>query len=306
MKTKHDLKQSQSWHGVWTALITPLTPDFQVDVRSLEKLIEIQIASGITGLVIAGSTGEGSSLPEPTLKSLFTEAQRINGDRIPLVAGLGIGGTQSAFKNAEIAKSFGFNGLLASPPAYIKAPQRGLKLHFSKLAELGLPICLYEIPGRAASSLQVQSLAELSDANSLFIATKDATGDLGRMVDCASKVRAKIAFLSGDDLSYHGFLCNGGHGVISVATHFLPKTFIKMTQLVRDGKLSESLKLQAKIQKFTESLFSESNPIPTKSLMKKLGIISNDSILPPLVPMEETLLQKSFELLQNLKKEGLE
>jgi 4-hydroxy-tetrahydrodipicolinate synthase len=301
-----DLKKPESWKGVWTALITPLTADLQLDVASLETLMEQQIAGGVTGLVIAGSTGEGSTLPEATLKNLFTESQRIAKKRIPLVAGLGINGTEVCLRNGALAKAAGFSGLLASPPAYIKAPQRGLKLHFGKIAELGLPVCLYEIPGRAASSLQVGTMAELVASNPLLIATKDATGDLGRMVDCAGRIQNKIAYLSGDDLSYHGFLCHGGLGVISVAAHFLPKTFVKMTKLVAGGNLQESLRLQAKIQKFTESLFCESNPIPTKSLMKKLGVIKTDVFAPPLVPMDEALLLKSYDLFQALKKEGVD
>jgi 4-hydroxy-tetrahydrodipicolinate synthase len=306
MSSNLDLTKKENWSGVWTALITPLEADLQLDVSSLEKLMESQIRAGVTGLVIAGSTGEGSTLPEATLKTLFTESQRIARKRIPLVAGLGINGTAPAVRNAELAKSHGFQGLLASPPAYIKAPQRGLKIHFSKIAEVGLPVCLYEVPGRAASSLQVATLADLVAQNKMFVATKDATGDLSRMIECTEKIGPRIAFLSGDDLSYHGFLCHGGQGVISVLSHFFPKTMVRMTTLVREGKWAESLLLQSKVQKFTESLFLESNPMPTKSLLKKLGMIQNDVFVPPLVPMEESLLQKTYDLYQALRKESLD
>jgi 4-hydroxy-tetrahydrodipicolinate synthase len=302
------LETPQSWKGVWTALVTPLNSDLTLDSSSLEKLMESQIAAGLRGLVIAGSTGEGSLLPETTFTTLLKTARKIAGTRIPLVAGLGIGGTEQALKNGRLAKEAGYNGLLASTPAYIKAPQRGLVEHFTKVAQIGLPVCLYEIPGRAASSIQLSTLETLKNGSSAaaFSATKDATGDLNRMLDSKPLLGDRICFLSGDDLSFHGFLCHQGDGVISVVSHFIPKTLSKMIELVKAGKISESLKLQQKIQKFTNSLFSESNPIPTKTLLWKMGIISQPNFCPPLSPMTEKLLNESFSLLQDLKKAGLE
>ncbi len=303
------LKSESDWSGVWTALITPLKKDLSLDHASLEKLIEMQIRAGIHGLIIAGSTGEGSLLPEKTFRDLLLTARKMAGPRIPLVAGLGIGGTESALQNAHLAQEAKYDALLASPPAYIKAPQRGLVLHYQALATLGMPLCVYEIPGRAASSIQITTLQKMKDDSTLapfFMATKDATGDLLRMQDTKKMLGSRICYLSGDDLSFHGFLCHGGSGVISVVSHFFPKTLARMMDLIKQGKVSESLALQQRIQEFTASLFSESNPIPTKCLAFKLGHIAEANFCSPLVPMDEKLLERSHELYSALRKEGLE
>ncbi len=301
------LSNPKHWHGLWTALVTPLKlhqSALQIDISSLERLIEAQLSSGtLTGLVIAGSTGEGSLLPTHLYEALLKESVRIVGGRVPLVAGLGIGGTDSALKNAEVAAKVGFQGLLASPPAYIKTPQRGLIRHFSTLAKVGLPVCVYEIPGRAVSSVQLDTLKALLDSadGANIVATKDATADIPRALQSHELFGARIALLSGDDFTFAPFLCSGGHGVISVATHIIPKRMKHIYDSVLSRKLEQAVLEQNLIRPLVDSLFWESNPIPVKCLMKDVGHIDHDIFCEPLGPMDPA---KRAAMLALFKKTG--
>jgi 4-hydroxy-tetrahydrodipicolinate synthase len=301
-----DLSKTQNWHGLWTALVTPLKvvdKKARIDTKSLSNLIESQLASrSLTGLVIAGSTGEGSLLSEDNFSALLKEAHAIVAGRVPLMAGLGIGGTASATKNGETIARLGYQALLASPPAYIKTPQRGLVEHFTSVAQIGLPVCLYEIAGRAASSIQIETMSELlaREANKNIVAMKDASADIQRQLRSAELFGKRLALLSGDDFTLAPFLCSGGHGVISVATHVLPRRMKRIYDCVLSGKLSEAVAEQNLIRPVVEALFWESNPIPVKSLVKDLGWIEHDHISEPLVPMENSKRKQLLDLYRSL------
>ena len=285
-----NLKNPSQWKGVWTALITPFQNDKTLDEISFKNLIEKQISEGITGLVIAGSTGEGSLLDDQQYELVLKKALEYANGRIPLVAGLGIGGTRESLKRGRIAKSAGVTGLLASPPAYIKTPARGLVEHFLEIAKLELPLCLYDVPGRSAQVLPdevIDTLLASKDPAAQFIcALKDASGKPERLIG-KSLWKEKLALLSGDDESFVQFIKNGGHGIISVATHFALKDFAAVLK-----NPDEASPRFEKILPFIGGLYWESNPIPTKSLCKKLGWIAGDSFQAPLVPMKDDLLEK--------------
>lgn len=291
------------WSGVWTALVTPLKKengDLKICVESLEKLLSSQIETGaISGFVIAGSTGEGSLLSESNYSLLLKETSRILAGRLPIIAGVGIGGTHSAFATAELAKGSGADGLLAAPPAYIKAPQRGLIDHFLKLAELGLPICLYEVASRAASSIALDTIAKLID-NDLehsekIVAIKDASADMKRAQECADRFGDRIAMLSGDDFTLSPFIRAGGNGVISVASHFAAKPMKRIIELAKRDE-AEADKIQSSLKPFIDSLFEDSNPIPVKSLCFDEDLISQLEFYPPLLAAKEGLRKKLQEL----------
>lgn len=293
------LSQPSAWAGVWTALVTPLRKEggaLLLDEESLRKLIEFQIRGGVTGLVIAGSTGEGSLLPTDVLKDLFSKARAIAGTRIPLVAGLGIGGTEAALQQAAIARAAGFDGLLAAPPAYIKPPQRGLIEHFLAIAHVGLPVCLYDIPGRAVAKIEVSTLEKiLSDKRpeaKNIVALKDATGDLAKAIHVKRSVGSRIACLSGDDLTYLPYLSCGGDGVISVASHAVPKALVKLRKDFLEGRLKDAEAAQLSLMPFFEALFWESNPIPVKTLLARRGLVKEALFCAPLSPMEDEALAR--------------
>ncbi len=307
--SKLDLRLSskETWFGAWTALVTPLkneSSSLSVDIESLENLINTQLNSGaLTGLVIAGSTGEGSLLHADQYKTLLTEAKRIVAGRVPLVAGIGIGGTDTCLANTKLAKELGYDAVLASPPAYIKAPQRGLVKHFLAIASVGLPVCLYEVAGRAASSISVDTidlLARSEDPSSKnIIAVKDASGDILRALESAQRFGDRLALLSGDDFTLQAFVASGGHGVISVATHVVPKSMKRIITATQSGKLEEAATIQFEMQKLLSGLFKDSNPIPVKSLCHKLDFIKTLELCPPLLPSKDSDLS---ELLMTYEK----
>ena len=279
MSTHHShrlLSLPSHWAGVWTALVTPLKKSgtrLELDRASLEKLINQQIAGGVRGLVIGGSTGEGSSLDPDIFDLLLVSAVELVAGRVPLVAGLGIGSTAHAVRVGEKAKSHGYHGLLASPPAYVKAPQRGLKQHFMAIAEIGLPVCLYEIPGRAASSIELSTLVELwndpTPAARNFVAIKDATANLQRALDEHRLLGDRVALLSGDDGTLAPFLAAGGVGVISVVSHLVPHSMNRIVTAAQNKDFATALHEQSRLNPLVEALFWESNPIPVKSLLAR-------------------------------------
>lgn len=301
-----NLFKKESWYGQWTALITPLKKEnnsVSIDIASLEKLIDAQLSSQtLTGLVIAGSTGEGSLLSSQNYTTLLREAKRIVAGRVPLVAGVGISGTEASLSTAHIIRDMGYDGLLVSPPAYIKTPQRGLIHHYRSLASVGLPICVYEVAGRAASSIQVETIAELLKSETAiakcFVAVKDASADIQRALLSAELLGHKMALLSGDDFTYQPFLCAGGNGVISVATHLIPKRMKRIHDCVKKGDLAEAAAEQNRCRPLIEALFWESNPIPVKSAVHARGLIQHNIFCEPLVPMDASKLEKLL-LLQN-------
>lgn len=287
-----ELKNHSQWKGVWTALITPFEENGNVDLLSLEKLIEKQISEKVTGLVIAGSTGEGSLLNSSAYKLLIESAVKISKGRIPIVAGLGIGGTADCLERASIAKAAGANALLASPPAYIKTPARGLVKHFTKIAKIGLPVCLYDVPSRSAVGLPDEVIDDLlkSEVAPLIHALKDATGKPERIA-AKKDWHNKMTLLSGDDESFPAFLRAGGHGIISVATHFALGDFLNTLH-----KTPGSDERFEKILSFIKAIYWESNPIPAKSLAHKLGWIKHSTFQEPLCPMKNELLEDLHEL----------
>lgn len=296
----------EDWAGVWTALITPFeksSSDLKIDHKSLEKLIESQISNGIRGLVIAGSTGEGSLLNRDNYVDLLTAAHKITSGRVPLVAGVGIGSTESCLVNLAVAKKIGYQGVLAAPPAYIKAPQRGLKTHFLKLAEQEVPLCLYEIAGRTASSIEVSTLAELardtSKAASYLVAIKDASANMQRALNTQRMCGKRFAMLSGDDGTFVSFLASGGSGIISVVSHLTPRALNHILTSVKNAKLTEGIAEQQRLNPFIDALFWESNPIPVKSLLHKIKQIAHPYFSEPLCGMSPELLEKLFTLFQN-------
>lgn len=284
-----DLSRAEAWRGVWTALVTPLKSDGSLDGPSLEALIDAQIRDGIRGLIIAGSTGEGSLLSSAEYERLLQHARKVTERRIPIVAGLGIGGTESCLANLAIARRTGANGVLASPPAYVKAPQRGLVKHFLRLAAEGLPLCLYEVPSRAASSLAVETTVEIvqskDPAAKHVVALKDATGDLTKPKFLREKLGERLALLSGDDGTYCGFLESGGHGVISVVSHLTAPEMVRIWKLQSSGQATEARKIQNDMNPLIDALFSESNPLPVKSWLARNGRIAHDVFKAPLEPM---------------------
>ena len=302
--TRTRLSEPSAWQGVWTALITPLNDRLELDESGLKSLIEAQIQGGITGLVIAGSTGEGSLLSRAVYEKLLASAREIAGSRIPLVAGIGIGGTAACLENIALAKRHNYDGVLASPPAYVKAPQRALVEHYLTLGAAGLPVCLYEVPGRAGSSLHDATILELvrssRDGARNLVALKDASADITRPLTLRRELGDSFALLTGDDGTYLGYLANGGDGIISVASHFALASLRRVRELLHKGEARAAAAEQARLLPMIDELFREANPIPVKSAAAALGLIQQAHFAPPLCAMKPELLSNLVNLVKAL------
>jgi 4-hydroxy-tetrahydrodipicolinate synthase len=274
-----------------TALITPFSGG-AVDYQSLEKLIDYQVKSGVEGFVINGTTAESPTLTENEVEEIFKAARSVVGPQFPLIVGTGSNSTAKSEEYSEKAEALGADAVLVVVPYYNKPPQRGLVKHFTEVAKsVSIPVILYNVPGRTITALSVESICELSLVQNI-VGIKEASGNIEFAAEIKQKTNSEFILLSGDDGTYVDFLRAGGHGVISVATHVIPKEMIKWKRQVASGQHED---VQASLQKhraLINHLFVEANPIPVKMALYYMGIIKSPELRLPLVSMSEDLAQK--------------
>jgi 4-hydroxy-tetrahydrodipicolinate synthase len=282
-----------------TALITPFK-NGTVDFQSLENLIGHQIKNGIEGFVINGTTAESPTLTETEVEEIFKLARDIVGPRFPLIMGTGSNSTAKAEKYSEMAEALGADAVLVVVPYYNKPPQRGLVKHFSEVAKsVSIPVILYNVPSRTITALSVESICELSQTQNI-VGIKEASGNIEFAKEIKLKTSSEFILLSGDDGTYVDFLGAGGHGVISVATHVIPKEMIQWKQQVAAGKSEEARASLQKHSALINHLFVEANPIPVKMALYYMGIINSPELRLPLVSMSNDLAQKMKEEMKSL------
>ncbi|MBQ2204427.1 MAG: 4-hydroxy-tetrahydrodipicolinate synthase [Lachnospiraceae bacterium] len=285
--------------GVGTALITPTNAN-GIDFENLEKLIDVQIKEGVNALIIAGTTGEGSTLDDKEHKELLSFSKnKING-RVPMIAGVGSNDTNYACSLAKYACEIGVDGLLAVTPYYNKATQYGLIRSYTEIAKVSnKPIILYNVPSRTGVNIEPETYLELSKIDNI-VGIKEASGNLAKIIDTFNLVGDKLYIYSGNDDEITPLLSMGGYGVISVLSNMLPKETVEICDSYFAGDIKKSMSLQLKYLPLIRALFSEVNPIPIKSAMAKLGYCENYLRL-PLTPMDKAKEQKMFNIMKELK-----
>lgn len=284
--------------GAGTALITP-TNEKGIDYEKLENLIEFQIKEGINALIIAGTTGEASTLSDEEHKALLKFAKDKIAGRVPMIAGVGSNDTNHAIDFAKYAKEIGVDGILVVTPYYNKATQYGLIQSYTAIAKASLlPLIVYNVPGRTGVNVEPETYLELSKVDNI-VAIKEANGNFTKIMDAFNLVGDKLYIYSGNDDEITPFLSMGGMGVISVLSNILPKETVRICESYFEGKVEESKNLQIKYLPFIRALFSEVNPIPVKSAMAKLGYCENYLRL-PLTPMNKAKEEKMFEIMKGL------
>ena len=285
--------------GVGTALITP-TNENGIDFENLEKLIDFQINEGVNSLIIAGTTGEGSTLDDKEHKELLSFSKnKING-RVPMIAGVGSNDTNYACSLAKYACEIGVDGLLAVTPYYNKATQYGLIQSYTAIAKVSnKPIILYNVPSRTGVNIEPETYLELSKVDNI-VGIKEASGNLSKIIDTFNLVGDKLYIYSGNDDEITPLLSMGGYGVISVLSNMLPKETVEICDSYFAGDIKKSMSLQLKYLPLIRALFSEVNPIPIKSAMAKLGYCENFLRL-PLTPMDKAKEEKMFAIMSELK-----
>lgn len=282
--------------GVFTALITPMS-DGNIDFASLDRLVDQQIAGGVDGFVVNGTTAESPTLEEKEVEEIFDRV-RLRAPGKTLILGTGSNCTKKTAEATSRAKTLGADAALVVVPYYNKPPQRGLFQHFKTVAEASrIPVILYNVPGRTITALSSDTIRDLSKVPGI-VGIKEATGDIELAARIRSDCGRDFILLSGDDGTYHDFLRAGGDGVISVGSHVIPKKFVEWTRASVDGRLDATKEDFRRHVGLIEGLFMEANPIPVKKALQLMGVIEKAGCRLPLVEMDERLVPKLREEMQ--------
>ena len=272
--------------GIATALITPMNMDGSVDYEAFGRLIDWQIECGIDALVIAGTTGEGSTLTDEEHREVIRYAVERAAHRIPIIAGTGSNDAAYACDLTRFSAEVGADAMLVVTPYYNKATQNGLVKMFNAIADASdKPIIAYNVPSRTGCAIAPATYAKLAE-NPKITAIKEANGDIGAIVETAALVGDKMDIYSGNDDQIVPVLAMGGMGCISVLSNVLPRETKQICELFWQGDVKGAAALQCKYLPLIKALFSEVNPIPVKAAMAKMGFCS-PAIRLPLTEMEE-------------------
>ncbi len=266
--------------GSLVALVTPMKDDGALDFACLERLVDWHVEQGTDGLVIAGTTGEACTLTRAEhIEVIRVAAERAAG-RIPVIAGTGSNSTAQTIDLSRAVGSLPIDGYLVVTPYYNKPTQEGLYRHFSAVADaLGRPLILYNVPGRTGVDMQTATVARLA-AHPGIIGIKEATGDLDRVRPLRAACGDDFLLFSGDDATGCEFMLQGGQGVISVTSNVAPALMADMCEAALAGDQALASELDQLLAGLHQDLFVESNPIPVKWALARLGLIPGGLRLP--------------------------
>lgn len=278
------------FRGVATALITPLT-ETGIDYDAFGRLIDWQIEQGINALVIAGTTGEGSTLTDEEHKEAIRFSVERAAGRVPIIAGTGSNDTAYAIELSRYACEVGADALLVVTPYYNKATQKGLITMYTAIADASTkPVILYNVPSRTGVSIEPATYAVLAEHPNIA-AIKEANGNISKIVETAAILNGKLDIYSGNDDQVVPLLSMGGMGVISVLSNIMPARTVEMCDRWFAGDIAGAAALQCELLPLINALFSQVNPIPVKAAMAAMGWCENYLRL-PLTPMDEEPWQK--------------
>lgn len=285
--------------GLGTALITPFKNGKEIDYNVMERLLDQQIKGDVDYFVVAGTTGEGTSISEQELIELLSFCKAHSSGK-PVVAGAGGNNTAVLCEKIEKLNSLKLDGYLVASPYYNKPTQEGLLKHYAEVSKAAkdTAIILYNIPGRTGGWILSDTVVELASKHKNICAIKEASGDLNFAMELYQKVHSKrndFTFLSGDDAFTLPFMSIGYHGVISVISNEFPKELKSIVDLAANGEFKKSMELHYKMLDMMKINFIESNPGPVKYVMKKMGY-GDGSVRLPLSELKNT--QKLEEILK--------
>ena len=283
--------------GTATALVTPFL-DGAVNYPLLEQLLRRQVAAGIEAVVIAGTTGESSTLSDDEKLELFSRAKEYVGDSCKIIAGTGSNSTVHTINLCMAAEQCGVDALLVVTPYYNKATPEGIFAHFASIAHsVNIPIILYNVPSRTGVDIPVEIYRRLSQIPNI-VGTKEASTDVVKVTKILRTCGPDFAVWSGNDELITPVMALGGKGVISVVSNVLPVETQAMAKAALDGDFDTASALQMKLQPLVDLLFSEVNPIPAKAAMKLLGYDCGGCRLPLTNLSEENRKRLAAEMLR--------
>jgi 4-hydroxy-tetrahydrodipicolinate synthase len=267
------------------ALITPMTPTGDVNVNELRSLLQMHVEQGTDNLCILGTTAEASVMSMQEREMILKIAVEEVKGKMPILVGTGTINPTAVKAMTQQAIDLGCDANLLVSPYYVKPPQRCIMKHMTTMADLGLPLIIYNIPGRTGVNLLDANTAILAEHENI-VGIKDATGDLSRLVNLRSLVGDDFLMYSGDDETSLDFVAKGGDGCISVTANLAPKAMHEIMLLAKAGNVEEAKRLNTPLELLHEKLFCETNPIPTKWAAARMGIITSAFCRPPLDVMD--------------------
>lgn len=285
--------------GSITALTTPFTESGMLDLGAWRAQIDMQIRSGTAAVVVAGSTGEAATLSDEEYSQLIELAAIRVAGRIPVLAGTGLSSTAKTIRQTKLAKDSGADVALVVTPPYVRPTQAGLHAHYLAVADAaGIPVVLYNVPGRTGCDLQPQTVARLCSHGNI-IGLKEAVGDESRWEELYPLASPSFSLLSGDDPTFVRAIAGGAQGVISVASNVVPAAFARICQLLQDRNVAGAQVLDAGLRNLYDFLGVEPNPVPVKALMRLMGF--GHGVRLPLLPLSEAHAGEAQKMLELCK-----
>jgi 4-hydroxy-tetrahydrodipicolinate synthase len=283
------------WRGCLTALVTPFR-DGEIDFAALERLVDVQVAGGVQGVVPCGSTGESATLTHDEHVRVVEAVVRFARGRVPVIAGTGSNSTAEAVRLTRAAEEVGAAGALLLSPYYNKPTQEGIYQHYAAVAEATkLPIVVYNIPGRTASNILPETIARLSHIENV-VGVKEASGSLQQVIEIIAGAAPGFAVWSGDDVMTLPIVAAGGAGAIAVSSNIIPGRFVAFTDALIAGDLARARDLMYDVLPVVRALTMsfEVNPIPVKTAAAILGMCAEEFRLPltPMSPANRSQLER--------------
>jgi len=294
------------FQGTGTALVTPFRKDGSIDEPALRRLVDLQVRGGIDMIFPCGTTGEGATLePEEADRVLSIVIQETRG-RALVILGAGSNSTTKAVYGAERAKRLGADGVLSVGPYYNKPTQAGFFEHFKAVAEAGCPVIVYNVPSRTGSNIEAGTMLRLAQVPNI-VATKEASGNLGQMMEVIRNRPPEFCVLSGDDALALPLIAVGGDGLVSVVSNEAPALVSQLVNFALDGDMKRAREIQYRLLPLMNANFVESNPIPVKAVLSMMGLIEENYRLPmvPLSSQYRAPLQKIAEDLGLIQSVGV-
>ena len=284
------------WTGVGTALVTPFMRDGALDETGVRRLAARQIGAGVHYLVPCGTTGETPTLTEAERLRIVELVVDEAGGRVPVLAGAGGYDTREVIRSALAMKALGASGILSVTPYYNKPTQEGLFQHYQAIAgEVGLPILVYNVPGRTGCNVDLPTLLRLARVPDIA-GVKEASGNVAQMCEICRAVPESFVVLSGDDVLTLPLMAVGGHGIISVLGNEAPAEMARMVELAEAGDFTAARRIHHQLMPLMSANFVESNPIPVKAAMAQMGLLEEVYRL-PLVPPSDAARRRISEAL---------
>ena len=279
---------ARSFAGAGTALITPFTPAGDLDEAALRRLVRRQIEARIDVLVPCGTTGESATMTAAEQERVVAITVEESKGRVPVLAGAGSNDTRVAIERSRVMAGLGADGILSVGPYYNKPTPEGFFRHFSAVADASpKPIVVYNVPGRTGSNIETKTLLRIAEHDNI-VAVKEASGNLGQVMDILRDRPKGFEVLSGDDAYTLAFMALGGEGVISVAANQIPGPMRDLTAACARGDWPEARRIHYRFLRLMNLNFIESNPAPVKASMALMGLCAESFRLPLCPPTEAT------------------